>query len=69
MSDEQIKVRSIPLGNAGDADAEAIRARAWAEVAKAGEIVDVISASVVSRPGSSERRLVIIYTEKLPAKE
>jgi hypothetical protein len=67
MSDAPIKVRSILLGDAGQGK-EALRRRAWAEIEATHAAADVIVASIEAT-GTSERRLVIIYTEKKHQKE
>jgi hypothetical protein len=67
MSDAPIKVRSILLGDAGQGK-EALRKRAWAEIESTYAACDVIVASIEAT-GTSERRLVIIYTDKQLAKE
>jgi hypothetical protein len=66
-SDPPIKVRSILLGDAGQGK-EALRKRAWAEIGATYAAVDVVVASIEAT-GTSERRLVIIYTDKQPVKE
>jgi hypothetical protein len=66
-SDAPIKVRSILLGDA-DQGKEALRKRAWAEIEATYAAADVIVASIEAT-GSSERRLVIIYTDKQSIKE
>jgi hypothetical protein len=67
VSDAPIKVRSILLGDAGQGK-EALRKRAWAEIEATYAACDVIVASIEAT-GTSERRLVIIYTEKQHQKE
>jgi hypothetical protein len=49
----------------GDKDQgkEALRKRAWAEIEATYAAVDVVVASIEAT-GTSERRLVIIYTDK-----
>lgn len=66
-SDPPIKVRSILLGDKGQGK-EALRKRAWAEIEASYAAADVLVVSIVAS-GSSERRLVIIYTDTQPVKE
>jgi putative heme iron utilization protein len=67
MSDAPIKVRSILLGEAGQGK-EALRKRAWAEIEAMRASIDVVVASIEAT-GTSERRLVVIYTDKQLMKE
>jgi hypothetical protein len=67
MSDAPVKVRSILLGDEG-LGREVLRKRAWAEIEATYGACDVIVASIEAT-GTSERRLVIIYTEKKHQKE
>jgi hypothetical protein len=67
VSDAPIKVRSILLGDA-NLGREVLRKRAWAEIEATYGACDVIVASIEAT-GTSERRLVIIYTEKKHQKE